>query len=232
MSQPAQCAKCKISERICRDPENGRGPEFCPTVNLPEIAARTAEEYKKPDVKAFAKAAAEQEGAGYAGRDLDPPQPTACKPRIQEICEFAHRMNYKRLGIAFCAGLQREAGLVSNILEAQGFEVLSAVCKFGAAPKENLGVADEDKIKPGGFESMCSPVGQAMVLNDAGSEFNVVVGLCVGHDSLFFKYSEAPVTVLIAKDRVSGHNPAGPLNTSGSYYARLTKPGFGGGVKI
>jgi uncharacterized metal-binding protein len=48
-----------------------------------------------------------------------------------------------------------------------------------------------------------------------------VVGLCVGHDSLFFRHSVAPVTVLVAKDRVTGHNPVAALYTSHSYYRRL-----------
>ena len=65
------------------------------------------------------------------------------------------------------------------------------------------------------------PVGQAMLLNEAGTDLNVVVGLCVGHDSLFFRHSKAPVTVLIAKDRVTGHNPAAVLYTSHSYYSRV-----------
>jgi len=43
----------------------------------------------------------------------------------------------------------------------------------------------------------------------------------VGHDSLFIKYSKAPVTTLITKDRVLGHNPAAALYTSGFYYKRL-----------
>jgi uncharacterized metal-binding protein len=47
------------------------------------------------------------------------------------------------------------------------------------------------------------------------------VGLCVGHDSLFFRHSEAPVTVLVAKDRVLAHNPAAGLYLSSSYYRRL-----------
>jgi uncharacterized metal-binding protein len=49
----------------------------------------------------------------------------------------------------------------------------------------------------------------------------VLIGLCVGHDSLFFKHSQAPVTVLVAKDRVLGHNPVAALYTSHSYYQRL-----------
>jgi uncharacterized metal-binding protein len=71
---------------------------------------------------------------------------------------------------------------------------------------------------------MCSPIVQAALLNEEKTDFNILVGLCVGHDSLFFKYSHALVTVLVAKDRVTGHNPAAALYTSDTYYARLRKP--------
>lgn len=47
-----------------------------------------------------------------------------------------------------------------------------------------------------------------MVLNDLQTDLNIIVGLCIGHDILFTKYSEAPVTTFIVKDRVTGHNPA------------------------
>ena len=70
---------------------------------------------------------------------------------------------------------------------------------------------------------MCSPISQAEILNDSEVDFNVLVGLCVGHDSLFFKYAKAPVTVLIAKDRVFGHNPAAALYQSHAYYRRLIR---------
>jgi uncharacterized metal-binding protein len=40
---------------------------------------------------------------------------------------------------------------------------------------------------------------------------NVVVGLCIGHDINFIKYSKAPTTVLVVKDRVTTHNPAAVL---------------------
>jgi len=59
------------------------------------------------------------------------------------------------------------------------------------------------------------------VLAEAGTGLNVAVGLCVGHDTLFFQHSAAPVTVLVAKDRVLGHNPVAALYTSRSYYRRL-----------
>ena len=50
---------------------------------------------------------------------------------------------------------------------------------------------------------------------------NFTVGLCVGHDALFNKYSEAPVSALIVKDRVTGHNPAAALYLSDGYYKKL-----------
>jgi len=91
-------------------------------------------------------------------------------------------------------------------------------------PKETIGITEEQKIKgPGKWETMCNPIAQAQILNDSHTEFNVLVGLCVGHDSLFFKYAEAPTTVLIAKDRVFGHNPVAGLYLSHSYYRKLRR---------
>jgi uncharacterized metal-binding protein len=84
-------------------------------------------------------------------------------------------------------------------------------------------LADEEKIHPGQFEALCSPVGQAEILASVGTQLNVVIGLCVGHDSLFFMHSRVPATVLIAKDRVLGHNPVACLYTSHSSYRRLTE---------
>ena len=136
---------------------------------------------------------------------------------------LAWRLEVNRLGIASCVGLIREARLLQGILEANGFDVFSVCCKVGSIPKEEIGLADEEKISPGQFEALCNPIGQAKLLNKAGTGLNVVVGLCVGHDSLFFRHSKAPVTVLVAKDRVTGHNPVAALYTSHSYYRRLNQ---------
>ena len=73
-------------------------------------------------------------------------------------------------------------------------------------------------------EVMCNPIGQAEILNEAGTEFNVVMGLCVGHDTLFFKYIESPVTVLAVKDRVTGHNPLAPVYCAQGYYKNKFYP--------
>jgi uncharacterized metal-binding protein len=143
------------------------------------------------------------------------------EPRVEEVMSFARRIGATRLGIASCVGLIREARLLQEIFEANGFEVASVCCKVGSIPKEAIGLTEEEKIRPGQFEALCSPIGQAKLLNAAGTGLNVLVGLCVGHDSLFFRHSEAPVTVLVAKDRVTGHNPVAVLYTSHSYYGRL-----------
>jgi uncharacterized metal-binding protein len=55
-------------------------------------------------------------------------------------------------------------------------------------------------------------------LPHARTELNLLLGLCVGHDSLFMKHSVAPVTVLAAKDRVLGHNPLAAIHIADGYY--------------
>jgi uncharacterized metal-binding protein len=220
-----ECAKCSVKEKICRTP-NGKGPEFCPTKNFKDVVEDARREYEKPEIKEFARMASIQEAEGYINRHLKPRLHHAVKPRVQEICEFSKKMGYKKLGVAFCAGLHSEARTLVDILEAQSFEVVSVVCKAGCTPKESIGIKEEEKVRIGEFEAMCSPIVHAFVLNTVKTDFNILVGLCVGHDSLFFKYSEALCTVLIAKDRVLGHNPAAALYNIGQYYDRLLWPGI------
>ena len=219
-----QCALCSVKDRMCIL-ENGEGPIFCPTKEYITIK-NALKEYEKPEIRKFANMASIQEAECYANRHIKPYVLHPVKPRVQEICEFAKKMSYKKIGVAFCVGLYSEARAFSNILKAQGFNVVSVVCKVGCTPKEVIGIKDDEKIRIGEFETMCSPIVQAILLNEEKTDFNILVGLCVGHDSLFFKYSKAFTTVLVVKDRVLAHNPAGALYTTGSYYARLMKPGI------
>ena len=69
-------------------------------------------------------------------------------------------------------------------------------------------------------ERACNPVLQAKVLNRAQTGLNVTLGLCVGHDSLFYRFSQAPVTTLFAKDRVTGNNPAAAIYCADGYLGR------------
>lgn len=194
--------------------------------NYDKTIEKALKEYERPEVKEFAKMASIQEAECYANRHVQPYVRHPVKPRVQEVCEFARKMGYNKLGIAFCGGLRAEARTLSQILETQGFEVVSVACKVGGIPKEQLGLREEEKVRIGEFEAMCNPITQATILNEAKTELNILVGLCVGHDSLFLKYSEALCTVLIAKDRLLGHNPVAALYASGSYYSRMLHPGF------
>jgi len=220
------CTKCSIVEKICRL-ENGKGPKWCPTKTGEDLLASALEEYKDPEVQDFARQASVQEGACYAFRDAKPFVMVPTKSRLEELIEFSQRMGYKRLGMAFCGGLTHEASVLSEILEKHGFEVVAVSCKVGGVPKERIGVKDEEKIRIGKFESMCNPITQAKFLNQAKTDFNIMLGLCIGHDSLFLKYIEGLTTVFAVKDRVTGHNPMVALYTSRSYYQRLLKMEFG-----
>lgn len=140
------------------------------------------------------------------------------EPRIVEVIEFAKAMGYKKIGIAFCIGLSREAEIVHSILERH-FEVYSVCCKVCGISKKDLGFKP---IKDDPEETMCNPAGQAAVLNDKKTDLNLIVGLCIGHDILFTKVSEAPVTTLVVKDRVLAHNPCGAIYSR--YYLRRLDP--------
>jgi uncharacterized metal-binding protein len=216
------CASChvEISKRACFV-SGGAGGKGCPTLTRQELLAEADKAYDDPEVREFARQASIQEAACYANRHERPYVMQPTKTRLVEICEFAHRMGYLKIGLAFCVGLVKEARVVDGILRNHGFQVVSAICKAGNTPKERIGITDEDKVRQGTNEAMCNPVVQAKLFNGQKTEFNVLLGLCVGHDSLFFKYAEAPTTVLAVKDRVTGHNPLAAIYLSDSYYARI-----------
>jgi uncharacterized metal-binding protein len=222
-----ECTNCNVPDRekICLT-SKGRGPEFCPTIHNREAIEQARRTLSDPPTLEFARKASIQEAECYIHRDRKPFVAHPVKPRLQEIIEFAGRMGFKRLGIVFCDGLRREAGAVAKVLKKQGFEVVSAVCKVGGVPKEEIGLQDHQKIQIGAEETMCNPLAQAELMNRAQTELNILIGLCVGHDSLFFKHAEAYTTVLAAKDRVTGHNPLAAIYTLGSYSERFLKTKF------
>lgn len=144
------------------------------------------------------------------------------KTRLEELILYAKGMNYQRIGIAFCIGMEKEAKIIHKILE-NDFEVHSVCCKVCGIDKDQFGL--EKLHSKEGVEAMCDPVGQAMVLNNEGTQMNVILGLCMGHDILFTKHSEAPVTTVAVKDRVLAHNPLGAIY-SDYYLKRRFKGGF------
>ena len=205
------CAKCGQTGCASRNMEKTL-PE-CPSKNE-AVQKKALEKYEQEENQRIAYHSACTEAEGY-GKDT----------RLIEIIHFMKRAGYQKIGFAFCKGLLSEAREVSKILEYHGFEVVSVICKNGGIPKAVIGVEDEYTLSGSAEEEvMCNPIGQAEILNEAGTEFNVVMGLCVGHDTLFFKYIQSPVTVLAVKDRVTGHNPLAPIYCAQGYYKNKFYP--------
>jgi uncharacterized metal-binding protein len=217
VEEKTSCAGC--SRIVCESGRYDLALDSCPIKDKADLIKTQLDKYNGPDTHEFARQAAVQEYECYIRL---PEGLTTIKPRILETMEFAAKMGYEKLGMAFCGGLRNEAKVINQILENNGFEVVSVSCKVGGIPKETIGITEEQKIAgPGCFEAMCNPITQAEILNAETTEFNIMVGLCVGHDSLFLQHVKAPTTVLVVKDRVFGHNPAAALYLSGSYYKKL-----------
>lgn len=160
------------------------------------------------------KISPEEVKTAYTGDNLKIMKAAACTEgrfysnitRLEETVEFCKLMGYKKIGMAFCIGLNQEAKLIEEYF-SKFFEVHSVCCKVCGVPKANL---ELEQIKPG-RETMCNPLIQAKILKDEEVEFCVTVGLCVGHDALFTSGCTAPVSCLVAKDRVLAHNPLGAV---------------------
>lgn len=200
------CHKCN-ARKNCVIGKVNKKKDNCPMKSSPEITQEARELYEKDEfVKKSTGVASIVEAKGYIQW-----------PRLKDTIEYAKGMQFKRLGLAFCIGLQSEAIRIAEILENYGLEVVSVCCKTGGVPKTKVGVPKEYTMfsKTGYPIGMitCNPVAQALLLNNAGTDMNIIIGLCVGHDITFTNLSKAPVTTLIAKDRSSPHNPAACLYT-------------------
>lgn len=199
----AHCAYC-YKDKSCKI-EGGNALSDCPTKNRDARRQELLKNYATEGYYDFLLQSLRQVAAGYEVDENRKPHPV--KTRLQELIEFCHRMGYKRLGLAFCTALEDDAKKLTQILNAEGFEVVSIVCKVGGIEKPDIGLEEEGKIVPGRREISCNPLEQAYICNEAKTEFNIVFGLCLGHDSIFLKASDAMCTVFVVKDRVLGHYP-------------------------
>jgi uncharacterized metal-binding protein len=233
MSNPTEttCSHCssvwqKHGTTNCWSGDPGQAPPKpgnCPSETYQEVVQESFDQYhgESEDAK-IAFTAARVEGLCYQ-RTPGSDAINARWTRVEDTVAFAKLMGYKKIGMATCIGLLDESERLAKILTAQGFEPLSVCCKAGSIDKLELGLAETDKVRPGTFEPACNPIAQAEICNRMGTDMNIIVGLCVGHDMLFNKHSTAPVTTLIVKDRVTGHNPIAVLYGQNFYYKRLQK---------
>jgi uncharacterized metal-binding protein len=212
-NRPA-CAKCGVVKCFYSNAEADY-PGFCPHENLKDTMKTSIEEgWKNPENRRINEA---YEAVLKKG---DYPSGNYAWCRIKEIIEFCNQLGYKKLGLGFCVGLKDEARVLTDILEKNGFEVVSVGCMAGAPTLGDVGLEEYR----GASTKACNPIMQAEVLNKEKTELNIMLGLCVGHDILFIKYSRAGVTPLVVKDMALAHNPVAALYTSQSYYKKQLYP--------
>ena len=161
----------------------------CPTKHEGEILKDIEKEYKDTETNEIAKVSAEVVMDNYGK-----------KTRLEETIDFCRKMGYEKLGLAFCYALREEALEFAKIMIKEGFQVESLMCKIGRIDREIIGVKDFPI-------PLCNPIAQAEFLNKEKTDFNIIIGLCVGHDTLFIKHSDAPVSIFVVKDRALNHNP-------------------------
>ncbi len=194
MSESPQCAECP--SKLCLMGPSEDGPESCPMTTSPDIFEDARDIVAKPEIRKMFK------GVARTWKDS-----ALSKNRIEEVMIYARNMGFNKLGLAFCIGLADQARVVSALFEKRGFEVVSGCCMTGGFCSDDVGLSEDDKIYADGRQPQCNPVGQALIMNKFGTDINILVGLCVGDDTLFIKHSDAPVTVLAVKDRIHFHNP-------------------------
>ncbi|TFG16354.1 MAG: DUF1847 domain-containing protein [Promethearchaeota archaeon] len=203
MNEPT-CHKCN-GINFCAVGRPSKILDNCPMKVSPEIEKKARELYASDEfIKKSTAVASIVEAKGYIHW-----------PRLKDTVEYAKGMGYKKLGLAFCVGMLKEVQRIAEIFENYGFEVVSVCCKTGSVKKTDVGIPEEyTMFSKTGYTIgwiTCNPAAQALLLNEAKTDMNIIVGLCVGHDITFTRLSEAPVTTLIAKDRSAPHNPSAVL---------------------
>jgi uncharacterized metal-binding protein len=121
--------------------------------------------------------------------------------RLQEVIEFSKSMNFQRIGIAYCYGMEVEAALITTIFRESGFKIFPVSCTTGGFKQSEVNHASNiEKVS-------CNPLAQAGQLNSESVDFTITLGLCLGHDILFNKHIQSYTSTLVVKDRVHNHNP-------------------------
>ncbi len=175
------CIKCNT--KTCRTTESCNAQKF-ENENL--IIT-----YHLPHNQKIVQAAAELVDHGRAGT----------LSRLQEIIEFSKNMNYQRIGIAYCYGMEKDTALITQIFRESGFKIIPVSCTTGGFKQSEIN--DKSKIE----KVSCNPLAQAEQINNEEVDLTITIGLCLGHDILFQKQIKSACTTLIVKDRVNNHNP-------------------------
>ncbi len=166
---------------------NGGECGYYPTVPLPRLLA--VHHHQTLDVTADIAA-----------------EPERILCRISELVYFCLGMKYERIGLAFCTDLFSEAETVARLL-GRFVHVSSVCCKVGGE------LEGREEPLEGLPDPACNPIAMARILNEAKTDLNVILGLCMGCDVVFSQLSQAPVTTLFVKDRLLANNPIGAVHS-------------------
>lgn len=143
---------------------------------------------------------------------------TVNSTRVQDTIKFANLIGATHIGIASCTIMLRETRILAKLLEQAGFCVETVGCKLESNRRADLDLEPPTTGGEGGV--VCNPIMQALLLNETKTDLNILMGICVGHDALFCKYSDAPVTTFATKDFLAGNNPCAVLYTAHSCYEK------------
>lgn len=176
------CTTC--DNKVCRKQQTSCDRE---DFNRTEVIA----EYQEVSNSEIVKAAAELVDSGRAGT----------LSRMEEIIEFAQTMQYKKLGLAYCYGMEQYANAIETLLVDNGFEVSAVSCSVGGLKQSEVNT--ESCI----HKVSCNPLGQAEQLNAENVDLTLVVGICMGHDILLNRTLNMDFTTLVVKDRKFNHAP-------------------------
>jgi len=180
------CTRCNT--KTCRTTEQCQSQQFDNKLLISE--------YHLPDNQKIIQAAALLVDNGRAGT----------LSRLQEMIEFSKSMNFNRIGLAYCYGMERDAALIAGIFRESGFKTYPVSCTTGGFKQSEVNHNSQiDKVS-------CNPLAQAEQINIQNVDFTITMGLCLGHDILFQKHIQSYTSTLLVKDRIHNHNPIEALN--------------------
>lgn len=173
--------------------ETARMPKTCPTLTDPELTTDVSG-YLTPERAELMRVA-----------DATPfTEDRVLRNRVEELVAYSQARGYRRIGVAFCVSMTKEAQQLGRILDAEGIEAELVCCRVGAVDYDLIGL---QKAHPDRFAAICNPVAQAKLLNESKVDLVAQMGLCLGHDLVLQEESQAPVTTLVVKDRALDHSP-------------------------
>lgn len=175
------CISCNI--KSCRQTVSCNAQQF-------DNASLLAE-YHQHDNQEMVQAAAQLVDNGRAGS----------LSRIDEIIEFSKQMNFTKIGLAYCYGMENDAAMLSRYLKEKKLKVVAVSCTVGGF-SQNM-INQQSTLKG----VSCNPIAQASHLNSQQVNLTITLGLCLGHDIIFNKYIQSFQTNIVVKDRLFNHNP-------------------------